>query len=575
MERYIPALSWLKNYNARTLGEDALAGITVGVMLVPQGMAYALLAGLPPIYGLYAGIVPPLLYMVFGTSRQLSVGPVALVSLLVLSGLSEVVSPDDTAAFVGLAITTALMAGIIQLLMGVFRLGFLVNFLSHPVLVGFTSAAAVIIGLSQLGNVMGVSIPRSNYIQDIFYQASLRIHEVNWLTVGLSAAGVGLIFWLKKVNRAIPGALIAAILGTAAVALFGLQEQGVSVVGEVPKGLPSFEMPTLNLTLAQDLFSLSLTICIISFIESLAIAKTIEKQHGNYRIIPNQELIALGLSKVVGAFFQAFPTTGSFTRSAVNNESGAKTGISALFTTLLLALTLLFLTPLFYYLPKAILAAIIIVATIGLIGYKEAIHLWHTHRPDFILLMVTFLSTLILGIQQGVIIGVVLSIASLIYRTSKPHIVVLGRIPETKHFRNITRFPEAIQNDDTMVVRFDSQLYFGNANYFKQTMEDLLNEKSEGLKLVVLDASSIHDMDSSGAQVFEEVIDLVHRRGIHFYISGCIGPLRDFLFKSGLMDKVGRNHYFLDVHGALEYFRTEEDADQYLHPQASQTNVKK
>jgi SulP family sulfate permease len=575
MERYFPALSWIKNYTARTLRDDALAGITVGVMLVPQGMAYALLAGLPPIYGLYAGVIPPLVYMLFGTSRQLSVGPVALVSLLVLSGLSEIASPDNTAVFVGLAITTALLAGLIQLLMGVFRLGFLVNFLSHPVLVGFTSAAAVIIGLSQLGNVMGVSIPRSNYIQEVLYNASLHIHEVNWVTVLLSAAGVALIFWLKRVNRAIPGALIAAILGTGLVALLGLQEQGVSVVGEVPRGLPVFELPDLNLKLVQDLFPLALTICIISFIESLAIAKTIEKQHGNYRIIPNQELIALGLSKVVGAFFQAFPTTGSFTRSAVNNESGAKTGVSALFTTVLLALTLIFLTPLFYYLPKAILAAIIIVATLGLIGYKEAIHLWKTHRPDFILLMVTFLSTLILGIQQGVIIGVGLSIASLVYRTSKPHITVLGRIPETKHYRNISRFPEAIQNEDTMVVRFDSQLYFGNSNYFKQTMEELLNEKSKGLKLVVLDASSMHDMDSSGAQVFEEVVDLVHSRGIYFYISGCIGPLRDFLFKTGLMDKIGRNHHFLDVHGALEYYRTEKGHEDILHPQASQTNVKK
>lgn len=576
IRKYIPALSWIRTYNGSQLRGDALAGITVGVMLVPQGMAYALLAGLPPIYGLYAGIVPPLIYMLFGTSRQLSVGPVALVSLLVLAGLSELVPSGDPAMFISLAIATAFLAGLIQTLLGVFRMGFLVNYLSQPVLSGFTSAAAVIIGLSQLGNVMGVAIPRSNYIQDILYQVYLHISEISVPTVLLSFAGIALMLLLKKVNKSLPVALIAAIIGTGAVAFWGLDQQGIRVVGEVPRGLPAFELPTFNLKTTQNLFSLGVTVCIISFIESLAIAKAIERKHpGAYKVDPNQELIALGLSKLVGGFFQAYPTTGSFTRSAVNDDSGAQTGISALFTSGLLALTLIFLTPLFYYLPKAILAAIIIVATINLIDYKKAMHLWYVHRTDFYQLMVTFVATLVLGIQQGVVIGVALSIAAVIYRTSKPKVVELGRIPGTQSFRNINRFPEAQQVEGVYIFRFDSQLYFGNAGYLKDTIEKVMNEKGEALKVIMFDGSSIPDMDSTGSQMLEELVDRAHSLGAEFYAIGFIGPVRDFLDKCGLMEKIGRHHCFLNVQSAIDYYTKENNREAYVQPHASQTNVKK
>lgn len=573
LAKYLPAVTWLKSYSLKQLRGDAMAGITVGVMLVPQGMAYALLAGLPPIYGLYAGIVPPLIYMLFGTSPQLSVGPVALVSLIVLSGLSEIAPANDPTAFITLAIATAFLAGLIQTLLGVFRMGFLVNYLSQPVLSGFTSAAAVIIGLSQLGNVMGVSIPRSNYIQDIMYQVYLHFGEISLPTVALSISGIILMLGLKRINKSLPVALIAAILGTSAVAFWGLDQMGIMVVGAVPKGLPAFELPAFNLKTTQDLFSLAVTVCIISFIESLAIAKAIERKHqGNYKIDPNQELIALGLSKLVGGFFQAYPTTGSFTRSAVNDESGAQTGIAALFTSILLALTLIFLTPLFFFLPKAILAAIIIVATISLIDYKKAIQLWRIHRSDFYQLIATFLATLFLGIQVGVMIGVLLSLAAVIYRSSKPQIVELGRIPETNHFRNIYRFPQAEKIEGALIFRFDSQLYFGNAGYFKEKTEQLIKNYDAKLKAVMLDASSIHDMDSTGAQILEELVDFTHSRGAEFYSIGCIGPIRDFMEKSGLMQKIGKNHLFLNVQSALDYYKKASDRESLIQPFASQTN---
>ena len=318
----LPIAEWLPNYNKKDFKGDLIAGLTVAIMLIPQGMAYALLAGLPPIYGLYAGIVPLLLYAFFGSSRQLSVGPVALVSLLVLAGVGQFAEPKSE-LFITLAITTALIAGIIQVILGAFRLGFLINFLSHPVIAGFTSAAAFIIGFSQLRNLLGIDISRSNKIHVIVSDAILHLQDVNYVTLGIAIGSIALMLVLKKIKKSMPYALIAVIIGTTIVWGFNLDSMGVATVGEVPRGLPGFTVPKLTFQQILDLLPLALTICLISFIESLAIAKTIESRHKNYKVSPNQELLALGFAKIGGAFFQAFPTTGSFTRSAINDEAGA------------------------------------------------------------------------------------------------------------------------------------------------------------------------------------------------------------------------------------------------------------
>ena len=548
-----PLIDSLQNYNKEKFRGDLLAGITVWVMLIPQGMAYAMLAGLPPIYGLYAGIVPLLLYAFFGTSPQLSVGPVALVSLLVLAGISPF-AERGSEVFIQLAITTALIAGIIQILLGIFKLGFLVNFLSHPVISGFTSAAAFIIGFSQLGKLFGLEITRSNYVHQIVSQIIEKATEIHWLTFAIGIIGLAIMIFLKKWNRKLPGALIIVLIGTGLVFLLQLDGQGVAIVGEVPKGLPSFQLPRWNWQEIQDLLPLSLTICLISFIESLAIAKTIEGQHKNYKVSPNQELIALGLAKIVGAFFAAFPTTGSFTRSAINNEAGARTGISSIITAFLMGLTLLVLTPLFYFLPEAILAAIVLAAVIGLINIREAIDLWHHDRRDFLMLLTTFLGTLVLGIQAGILAGMALSLIVFVYKNSVPHFAVLGKLPTSPLYKNITRFPDATQRDDILIVRFDAQLYFGNANYFKETLTSLINEKGDPLQLFILDASSIHDIDSSGLHAFKDVLDLLEQKQIQFYLSGAIGPVRDILKQTGLMERIGTDCQFLRIHDAMEAF---------------------
>jgi SulP family sulfate permease len=572
LRNLVPILDWLPKYKRSDLPFDLLAGLTVGVMLIPQGMAYGLLAGLPPIYGLYAGIVPLLLYAFFGTSRQLSVGPVALVSLLVLAGVSEFAEPG-TAEFVALAIATALIAGIIQILLGGFRLGFLINFLSHPVIAGFTSAAAFIIGLSQVRNILGINIPRSNQIHEIIGGVIANIDQIHYPTLAIGIGGIALMLILRRIKRSLPGALIAVIVGTLSVYFFNLTDFGVAIVKEVPSGLPQFSAPSLNWADVRQLLPLALTICLISFIESLAIAKTIEARHRNYRIVPNQELIALGITKIGGAFFQSFPTTGSFTRSAINDEAGAKTGLSSIFAAIVISLTLLFLTPLFYYLPNAILASIIIVAVKGLINFNEAKSLWKTDKRDFLTFMVTFIATLTLGIQNGVFTGILLSLGIMVYRNSVPHIAVLGRLPNTSSYRNIVRFQEAIQQDHLLIIRFDAQLYFGNCEYFRETIEQLVLDAPKEMKALVLDASSIHDVDSSGIHTLHEIISFLKGRNIDFYISGLIGPVRDIWHKNQLIMEVGEGNFFMRIHDAVAYFNATHDEPSNQQA-AIQTNIK-
>jgi len=571
IDRIFPIKDSLKGYDQSTFKNDLIAGLTVAIMLVPQGMAYALLTGVPPIYGLYGGLIPLFLYALFGTSRQISIGPVAISSLLVLGGISKLATPE-TPEFISLVITVGLLVGIAQTLLGFLRLGFLVNFLSHPVIIGFTAAAAIIIAISQLKDLLGFPIPRGLSTIEALQYAFEHIGATNWIAVAFCLGSIALMFIFRAINKNIPGALIVVVLGTLLSWILDLNQYGLNIVATVPEGLPAFQLPDMEWTTIQILGETTLTVTIICIVESLAIAKVLEAKHQDYTVRPNQELFALGISKIGGAFFQAIPTSGSFTRSAINHESGAKTTVASIITALLIGLTLLFLTPLFYYLPRAILAAIILMAVKSLFDLKEVIHVWYTHKEDFWMMLITFLVTLAVSIPVGILAGVALSIGAILYHSTHPHIAVLGKIEGTNHYRNLNRFKDAKELANKIIMRFDDQLYFANASYFKDTIKQLVKTTKRPIQYFYLDASDIHKMDSSGLHALEEIYGDLKRQDITLCICNARGPVRDMLFKSGLMETIGRENQFLNTQTAHQFHTQQATGQKMPSEDAVQTD---
>lgn len=575
IRQYLPFLEWLPNYKFTQFKGDVSAGLTVGVMLIPQGMAYAMIAGLPPIYGLYASTIPLIIYALLGTSRQLAVGPVAMVSLLTAAGVGTL-AQGGTAIYISLAITLAFMVGVIQLLLGVFRLGFLVDFLSHPVISGFTSAAALIIGLSQLKHLLGIELTRSHHVHEILLQAFERVGEINWITFAIGIGGILLLKVSKKIHRSIPAPLLVVVLAILLTYGLNLSTQGVKIVGVVPSGLPFFAVPEFSWATLQSLLPVALAISLVSFMESMAVAKSIQSKHKNYKIIPNQELISLGLANIGGSFLQSYPVTGGFSRTAVNDQAGAKTGIASIISALLIVLTLLFLTPLFYYLPKAVLASIIMVAVFGLIDFQEAKYLWTANRSDFWMLVVTFLATLTLGIELGIGIGVILSLAMIVFRTTRPHIAELGNVPHTHFYRNIDRFNQLKSYKDLLILRCDAQLYFANSNFFRETVDEKVKQNGPTLNSILLNFDSINNIDSSAAHMLEELIIDYRRNGIKVYFSGVKGPVRDAFARCHLTDLIGGNNFFMSVQEAVDFIKNDKNGSTVTSPRLekylSQTN---
>jgi SulP family sulfate permease len=548
-KRYISITTWLPNYSKSYLKDDIIAGLTVGIMLIPQGMAYAMIAGLPAIYGLYAGIVPSFIYAIFGSSRQLAVGPTAMISLLTGAGIIGLAGENVELA-IQLAITLALMVGVIQLLFGFFRMGFLVNYLSHPVISGFTSAAAIIIVFSQLKHLLNINLESSKHIHQLIINLFEQLPNTNFVALAIGLGGILLILVFKKFIPIIPGALMAVIVGILISWNFGLENYGVKIVGDVPKGLPIFSVPKLDWQTIQTLLPAAATIAIIGFIESIAIAKAIQSKHKNYTLFPSQEFGALGLMNILGSFFQSYPTAGSFSRTAVNDQNGAKTGLSSMVSGLFIIVTLLFLTDLFYYLPKPILASVIMLSVFSLIDIKGAKKLWYSDRNDFWVLLITFLGTITLGIEEGILVGVVVSMAIVIYETTLPNYAVLGKIPNETYYKDISRFSNLKVRPDTLIMRFESRLYFANVSFFKRIINDEIKNKPL-IKAFFLDATGINTMDSSGFHAMEDVIDGCHKMGIDFYLVGIKGRVRDEMKRSGLMKKIGRKRIFIEMHHAI------------------------
>ena len=550
----IPLLGTLRHYDREQLRGDLVAGLTTAVMLIPQGMAYAMLAGLPPIYGLYASLVPLAIYALFGTSRQLAVGPVAMVSLLVAAGVSQLAETGGE-AFIAYAILLALMVGAMQLAMGVLRLGFIVNFLSHPVISGFTSAAALIIGFSQLKHLLGYNIPRSHHVHAILGGAWTGIDQTHLITLAIGASAIVVLVALKKLAPSFPRALIVVLVSTVLVWGFGLHDSGVAIVGDVPAGMPPLAIPTLDWAAAAELAGVAAAIALVGFMESIAVAKKYARDN-KYAVDANQELVGLGLANVVGAFAGSYPVTGGFSRTAVNAQAGAKTNVAGLITAIIIGLALLFLTPLFHFLPQAVLAAIIMTAVFGLIDLHEVKHLWTVKRTDLAMLALTFLVTLFVGIEPGIATGVLASLAILVLKSTRPHVAVLGHLPGTRSYRNVERFPEATLEPGVLALRLDAQVYFGNVNFLKETLDALERERGE-LHTVVIDASGINQIDASGEAAFREIYEDYEARGIELRLADVKGPVRDVFERSGFTDTVGKDRFYLTVHEAMTAgFRT-------------------
>lgn len=516
---------WLRRYRRADLGADLLAGLTVAVMLVPQGMAYALLAGMPPVAGLVAATLPVIAYAVVGSSRALAVGPVAIVSLLTFEAVHQLAEPGS-AEYLTLAATLALLVGIVQLALGLLRGGLLVNFLSHAVIGGFTSAAAVVIGLSQLRHLVGVPLDGGPPLRTLL-DLGRRVGEVHLTTLAIGAAAVALLLLGRRVARRFPGPLLVVILGTAAVALLGLDASGVRIVGDVPGGLPSFAWPFPDPADVLALVPTALTIAFVGFLESIAVARSLAARERE-AVDADRELTGLGLANLVAGVIAAFPVTGGFSRSAVNAQAGARSGLASVVTALLVLATLVWLTPAFRDLPQAVLGAIVVVAVIGLIDLREPRHLWALRRSDGAVWLLTFAATLLIGVETGLLLGIGVSLAVFVVRSAFPHVARVGWLAELGVWRNVRRYPDAWEPPRVAVLRFDAALYFANVGFLRDTVDRTLAERP-GLEGLVLDLGGAHDIDAVGVETLHQLLVDAEQRGVRVAVVGLKGPVRDVL----------------------------------------------
>ena len=554
----LPILEWGRRYDRDTLVSDLVAAIIVTMMLIPQSLAYALLAGLPPEIGLYASVAPLLLYAVFGTSRVLAVGPVAVVSLMTAAAIGEH-AVAGSPQYWAVAITLAFLSGVMLLIMGVLRLGFLANFLSHPVISGFISASGLLIAASQLKTLLGVKAEGHNVI-DLAQALISQLPNIHVLTLVVGVLATAFLFWVRKglkpllirvgLNARLADVLakagpVAAIAVTALLAwILDWKGQGLRLVGSVPQGLPPLTLPVWDPALWQSLAMPALLISVVGFVESVSVGQTLAAKR-RQRIEPDQELVALGASNLSAAFTGGFPVTGGFARSVVNFDAGAQTPAAGVYTALGITLASLFLTPALYFLPQATLSATIIVAVLSLVDLGMLKRTWAYSRTDFIAVLTTLLATLAQGVEVGLVVGVAVSLLLFLYRTSQPHIAEVGLVPGTEHFRNILRHEVAV-SPQLVSLRVDESLYFANARALEDRINDLVAERPQ-LKHVVLQCSAINDVDASALESLEAVDHRLRDAGILLHLSEVKGPVMDRLqateFVARLSGKIYLSHY--------------------------------
>lgn len=562
LRRWLPCIDWVASYDRMTAGKDGLAAVIVTLMLIPQSLAYAMLAGLPPITGLYASIAPLLLYAVFGSSRTLAVGPVAVISLMTAAAL-EPIFPSGSAAYIGAAMLLAALSGVVLLLMAVLRLGFLANFLSHPVISGFISASGLLIALSQFKYILGVSAEGQTVLQLIPSLAQqLPFINVPTLLIG----GLCLVFlqlartrlkglllalglssgWADSLTKT--GPVLTIIVSVLVVTWGDLASSGVHVVGAIPEGLPALRLPTMDWQLAMQLLPAALLISLVGFVESVSVAQTLAAKRRE-RIDPDQELVGLGAANIAAAVSGGFPVTGGFSRSIVNFDAGARTPMAGILTALGIALTALFFTPLFHNLPHAVLAATIIVAVLSLVDFGSLKRTWRFSKQDFIAQAATMFGVLFMGVEIGIVMGVSLSLLLFLWRTSRPHSAVVGQLPGSEHFRNIERF-NVIQSDTVLSLRVDESLYFPNARYLEERIIELMVDYPDCQHLVLM-CSGVNLIDASALDSLEAIAERLTAAQVQLHLSEVKGPVMDQLRRSDFLNEFG-GQVFVSQYAAMQ-----------------------
>lgn len=558
LARYFPILDWGREYHSETLANDLIAAVIVTIMLIPQSLAYAMLAGLPPQIGLYASMAPLLIYAIFGTSRTIAVGPVAILSLMTAAAASKIAS-TGSAGYVEAALILAILSGAILLMLGILRMGFLANFLSHPVISGFITASGLLIAASQIKHILGVKAEGHNLPEMI---ASLFSHmaELNTPTVWIGLLSLVFLFWtrsqfkslLKKAGLSEKGATITARAGPVfavffsilAVSLMGLDEAGVKILGAVPRDLPNLSIPAFDQAIWMELLGSAALISLIGFVESVSVAQTLAAKR-RQRVDPNQEMIALGAASLSAGVTSGYPVTGGLARSAVNFDAGAETPAAGAFTAVGIGIAALFLTPFLFYLPQAVLAATIIVAVLSLVDFPAIWRTWNYSKSDFAAMAATILVTLTMGVELGVTIGVALSLFIHLYNTSRPHFAVVGQVPGTHHFRNVNRH-QVVTPDEILTIRIDESLYFANARFLEDTVYSVIANRPD-LKHLILMCPAVNRIDASGLESLEAINHRLKDAGIKLHLSEVKGPIMDALkrtsFLSDLTGKVYLNQY--------------------------------
>lgn len=540
LEKTVPAYGWLRSYRREDLPKDLVSAVVITALLVPQGMAYAVLAGLPASYGLYASTVPAVVYALFGTSRHMPVGPPALMALLTFTSVSALAEPGSP-EYISLVLLLTLMVGALQLIIGLFRMGFITNFISHPVLSGFVYASAIVISLSQMEHLLGVPVSSEHSTPGLAIELVRRLGETNPLTLAVGLGSLAAMVALGRALPRVPASLVVVALATLVVYAFGLDQRGVDIVGDIPGGLPGFSVPSLDTDAIRTLLSSAAVVAFVGFVESISVAKAIAAKD-RYKIDSNQELKALGLANASAAFFSGFPVAGSFSRTALQYESGGRTQLASVVTALLVVATLLLLTPLFYYLPNAALAAVILVAVYKLIDLRSARRVFEVRRIDGYALLLTFVLTIALGVEQGIIIGAAFALLAFLRRTAYPRVVELGYVPQKDAFLGLESFPEAKTNPRAMILRFDARLYFANVPHLEEWIIKEVADRPD-LKWIFIDCRGVNSIDVTAIEGLEELVSAYRSRGIEMIFTHMKLPVRQRLRKAGWDEKFGRDHY--------------------------------